>query len=159
MQENQENIDNSDNSPLDGEVLETPKKRGPKPGQRHKGMFVKGQSGNPGGVSRVKRMSRKKMEEIAQEYGPAIMEDIAKLALDAGQPNRDRLDSAALVLAYGYGKPVDRQVAQQMGDSSHTDIQSLSRAQLAEAATQVLEKAGALPTPPSDLNSMGVSDT
>ena len=159
MQENHSNTSNTSNTSLEGELQESPKKRGPKPGQRHKGMFVKGQSGNPGGVSRVKRMSRKKMEEIAQEYGPAIMEDIAKLALDAEQPNRDRLDSAALVLAYGYGKPVDRQVVQQMGDSAHTDIQGLSRAQLAEAATKVLEKAGALPTPPSDLNSMGTMDT
>jgi hypothetical protein len=63
--------------------------------------FQKGQSGNPTG--RPKR--DREIEELARQHTPAAIEALLRALND-----KDRVPAAALLLAYGFGKP--RQLAE-----------------------------------------------
>jgi hypothetical protein len=70
--------------------------------------FQKGHSGNPGG----KRHKLSEIEALAREHAPAAIEALLK-ALD----DKDRVPAAALLLAYGFGKP--RQPLEHSGGLEH----------------------------------------
>jgi hypothetical protein len=58
--------------------------------------FQKGQSGNPGGKAR----KTAEIEALAQEHAPAAI-----AALVEALNGKDRVQAAALLLAYAFGKP------------------------------------------------------
>ena len=72
--------------------------------------FQKGQSGNPGGRSK----KRRQIEEIVQaaveggERGNRAVQTLMEIMLNPGSDCSQRVRSAELLLAYGYGKPLQR---------------------------------------------------
>lgn len=70
--------------------------------------FQKGQSGNPTG--RPKR--DREIEELARQHTPAAI-----AALVAALNDKDRVQAAALLLAYGFGKP--RVPIEHSGEMTH----------------------------------------
>lgn len=88
--------------------------------------FRKGQSGNPGGLSRQRRRTRRHIEELAQaaletERGNVAINELVNIATGttvivddneemtaARYEPKDRIRAIELLMAYAYGKPRQR---------------------------------------------------
>lgn len=63
--------------------------------------FQKGQSGNPGGKSKV----LVEVIRLAQGHGPAAIEVLAAIMSDTGASSAARVTAAQALLDRGFGKP------------------------------------------------------
>jgi hypothetical protein len=64
--------------------------------------FVKGQSGNPGGVHK----GTAELKALARQHAPAAIETLAAIMSDSLSPPAARVGAANALLDRGYGKPV-----------------------------------------------------
>jgi hypothetical protein len=65
------------------------------------GVWQPGQSGNPGGRPRELKAFRQQV----REHGPEAISHVLDVMRDSEAENRDRLNAASLLLAYGFGRP------------------------------------------------------
>lgn len=64
--------------------------------------FVKGQSGNPGGLPK----GMAELKALARQHAPAAIDTLASIMRDSLTPPAARVSAATALLDRGFGKPV-----------------------------------------------------
>ena len=67
--------------------------------------FKKGQSGNPGGRSKVVTTDGKTIRQLAREHSAEALETILNIMRDVSAPHAARLSAAQSIHDRGWGKP------------------------------------------------------
>src|SRR5277367_1630959 len=104
---------------ISGEVL---------PPQRINGKFAPGVSGNPGGVSEVRR----EMQELARLHSVEAIESAVKLMRTA-KSDMVRLAAISLILDRAWGRPKQSVEVENQGRSLEQILMAIAEARKAEA--------------------------
>jgi hypothetical protein len=106
-------------------MSDPPKRKGPRPGSRHSGMFT---SDDPRRWTQGPRNPkvRKEFAEKAKELTDAALKVLSDCMLDNKAPWRERRAAAELALSHGHGAPVSRiLMAQAQGSGTALEDRSI----------------------------------
>ena len=118
------------------------KKRGPKPGTKHKGMFVKGDPRiSPPKKGDFQRPGiKKEFMALMRGHTDRAVQCLLDCMDDEKAPWREKIAAAELTLAHGHGRPVDRLAVQTLNEEGGSQVQNMDYQALRAKAALYLAK-------------------